>query len=53
VIVVADGMSACRAVIERLFLEAPNVKRYDTHFVFEPVKVGLGIPLRSARRGRE
>jgi DNA-binding Lrp family transcriptional regulator len=53
VIVVADGMSACRAVIERLFLEAPNVKRYDTHFVFEPAKVGLGIPLRPARRGRE
>jgi DNA-binding Lrp family transcriptional regulator len=53
VIVVADGMSACRAVIERLFLEAPNVKRYDTHFVFESVKVGLGIPLRPARRGRE
>src|ERR1700730_13770421 len=53
VIVVADGMPACRAVIERLFLEAPNVKRYDTHFVFEPVKVGLGIPLKPAGRGRE
>jgi hypothetical protein len=46
-------MSGCRAVIERLFLEAPNVKRYDTDFVFEPVKVGLGIPLRPARPGRE
>lgn len=53
VLVVADGMPACRAVVERLFLDAPNVKRYDTHFVFEAVKVGLGIPLQLARRGRE
>jgi Lrp/AsnC family transcriptional regulator, leucine-responsive regulatory protein len=53
VIVVADGMPACRAVIERLFLEAPNIKRYETHFVFESVKVGLEIPLRPVRRGRE
>jgi hypothetical protein len=45
--------SSSRAVIERLFLEAPNVNRYDAPFVFEPVKVGLGIPLRPARRGRE
>lgn len=52
VIVVADGMPACRAVIEQLFLEAPNIKRYDTHFVFEPVKVGLGIPVKGATTRR-
>jgi Lrp/AsnC family leucine-responsive transcriptional regulator len=52
VIVVAEDMAACRAAIERLFLEAPNIKRYDTHFVFESVKVGLAIPLKAGKRGR-
>lgn len=47
-IVVADGMPACRAALERLLLSAPNVKRYSTHFVFDVVKAGLEIPTRGA-----
>jgi Lrp/AsnC family leucine-responsive transcriptional regulator len=47
VILVADGMAHCRATVERLFLEAPNIKRYNTLFVFNVVKTGLQIPLRT------
>jgi DNA-binding Lrp family transcriptional regulator len=50
VIVVADGMAHCRTVVESLFLEAPNIKRYNTLFVFNVVKSGLQIPLRSSPR---
>jgi Lrp/AsnC family leucine-responsive transcriptional regulator len=46
VIVAANGMPRCRAVIDDLFLDAPNVKRYETLFIFEPIKRGLKIPLR-------
>jgi Lrp/AsnC family leucine-responsive transcriptional regulator len=46
VMVAANGMPRCRAVIDDLFLDAPNVKRYETLFIFEPIKRGLNIPLR-------
>jgi Lrp/AsnC family transcriptional regulator, leucine-responsive regulatory protein len=46
VMVAASSMPRCRAVIDELLLDAPNVKRYDTLFVFGPVKRGLNIPLR-------
>lgn len=46
VIVAASGMPRCRAVIDELLLDAPNVKRYETLFIFEPIKRGLNIPLR-------
>lgn len=46
VILVTDGMPHCRAVVEDLFLDAPNIKRYSTLFVFGVVKSGLYIPLR-------
>jgi DNA-binding Lrp family transcriptional regulator len=45
-IVAASSMPRCRAAIDELLLDAPNVKRYDTLFVFGPVKRGLNIPLR-------
>jgi DNA-binding Lrp family transcriptional regulator len=45
VIVAASSMPRCRTVIDELLLDAPNVKRYETSFVFEPVKRGLNIPL--------
>ena len=45
VIVAANGMPRCRAVIDELLLDAPNVKRYETLFIFEPIKRGLNIPL--------
>ena len=45
-LVAASGIPRCLAVIDELLLDAPNVKRYETSFVFEPVKRGLSIPLR-------
>jgi hypothetical protein len=39
-------MPRCRAVIDELLLDAPNVKRYETLFIFEPIKRGLNVPLR-------
>lgn len=48
VLIAAHGMPGCREVIDALFMDAPNVKRYDTHFVFEVVKSGLRIPLQPA-----
>ena len=50
VIVAASGMPRCRAVIDELLLDAPNVKRYETLFIFEPIKRGLNIPLLQASR---
>ncbi|HEY7638980.1 MAG TPA: Lrp/AsnC family transcriptional regulator [Steroidobacteraceae bacterium] len=45
-IVAASSMPRCRTVIDELLLDAPNVKRYETLFIFEPIKRSLGIPLR-------
>jgi Lrp/AsnC family transcriptional regulator, leucine-responsive regulatory protein len=45
VMIAAEGMPRCREVIDQLFLGAPNVKRYDTLFIFEAIKLGLTIPL--------
>ncbi len=39
VIVAASGMPRCRTVIDELLLDAPNVKRYETLFIFEPISV--------------
>jgi Lrp/AsnC family transcriptional regulator, leucine-responsive regulatory protein len=46
VIVATSSMPRCRTVIDELFLDAPNVKRYETLFIFEPIKRGLNIPVR-------
>ena len=48
VILAADGMHRCRTIVDDLFLDAPNIKRYSTLFVFSVVKSGLQIPLRNA-----
>jgi DNA-binding Lrp family transcriptional regulator len=45
-IVAASSMPRCREVIDELLLDAPNVKRYETLFIFGPIKRGLNIPLR-------
>lgn len=44
--IVASSMAHCRAVVSELFMDAPNVKRFDTLFVFDTIKRGLNIPLR-------
>lgn len=49
-VVAASNMPRCRTAIDELLLDAPNVKRYETLFIFEPIKRGLNIPLRDSRR---
>jgi DNA-binding Lrp family transcriptional regulator len=44
VILAATGMRACRDILDRLFMTDANVKRFDTHFVFDAVKTGLTLP---------
>jgi Lrp/AsnC family leucine-responsive transcriptional regulator len=51
-IIVASSMAHCRAVVDQLFMDAPNVKRFDTRFVFGTIKRGLDIPLRQLPRSR-
>lgn len=48
-IVIASSMTHCREVLDELFMDAPNVKRFDTLFVFETIKRGLRIPLRQRK----
>lgn len=48
-IIVATSMAHCRAVLDELFMDAPNVKRFDTLFVFDAIKRGLNIPLRQRK----
>jgi Lrp/AsnC family transcriptional regulator, leucine-responsive regulatory protein len=45
-IIVASSMAHCRTLVGEIFLDAPNVKRFETLFVFDTVKRGLNIPLR-------
>jgi hypothetical protein len=51
-VVVARSMAHCQAILGELFLDAPNVKRFDTLFVFGTVKRGLDIPMRQSERSR-
>jgi Lrp/AsnC family leucine-responsive transcriptional regulator len=44
VILAAGAMDQYRGILERLFLSDPNIKRYDTHFVFDAVKASLALP---------
>lgn len=45
-VIVASSMAHCRAVLDELFMDAPNVKRFSTLFVLDTIKRGLDIPLR-------
>jgi Lrp/AsnC family leucine-responsive transcriptional regulator len=45
VVLAGKGMAHCRDLVRGLFLNDPNVKRFDTMPVFDPVKVGLELPL--------
>lgn len=38
-----------RTLLGDLFMDAPNVKRFETLFVLDTVKRGLDIPLRQKR----
>jgi Lrp/AsnC family transcriptional regulator, leucine-responsive regulatory protein len=48
VVLVANDMSHCRELVARLFLDESSVKRCETLPVFDPVKLGLGIPTRAS-----
>lgn len=45
VVLACDNIAHCRDLVRGMFLEDPNVKRFDTMPVFDPVKVGLELPL--------
>lgn len=49
VVIVAGGMTHCRTLLGDLFMDAPNVKRFETLFVLDAVKRGLAIPLDQKR----
>jgi Lrp/AsnC family transcriptional regulator, leucine-responsive regulatory protein len=46
VLLVARGMSELRTLIDDLFMDAPNIKRFVTMPVLDMVKAGLEIPVR-------
>jgi Lrp/AsnC family transcriptional regulator, leucine-responsive regulatory protein len=48
VVLVANDMSRCRELVARLFLDDSSVKNCETLPVFDPVKLGLGVPTRAA-----
>lgn len=45
VILAARGMQDLRRVVDDLFMDAPNLKRFDTFPVYEVIKAGLTIPI--------
>jgi Lrp/AsnC family transcriptional regulator, leucine-responsive regulatory protein len=44
-VLVASGMPHCRELVARLFLDDSSIKRCETLPVFDPVKLGLGLPI--------
>jgi DNA-binding Lrp family transcriptional regulator len=49
VVLVTSGMAHHNEVTERLLTDAPNVRRYSTLFVFDPVRTGSAIPTRALK----
>ena len=52
VILATASLVEYREVAARLFKDDGNIRRYDTHLVFDAVKRGLALPTRSAPRRR-
>ncbi|AWV06225.1 Lrp/AsnC family transcriptional regulator [Marilutibacter maris] len=52
VIVATTGVAHCREVVDRLFLDEGNIKRYETRMVFDVVKAGLQLPTRTTAKRR-
>ena len=48
VIMATTSLSEYRKAAERLFKDDGNIRRYDTHLVFDTVKRGLALPTRAA-----
>lgn len=51
VMLATTDVAHCRQAIDRLFLDDENIKRYETHLVFDVVKYGLELPTREPVRG--
>ena len=49
VMVASSGMAHHTALADRLFKQAPNVKRYTTLFVLDPVRTSGALPTRPPR----
>lgn len=49
VMLTTSGMAHHNEVAERLFTQAPNVRRYSTLFVLDPVRTGAAIPTRALK----
>jgi hypothetical protein len=50
VVLVTAGMAHHNEVQERLLMDAPNVRRYTTLFVLNPVRTGATIPTTALAR---
>lgn len=46
VVLATTGMPHFREVSERLLKDAPNIQRYSTMFVLDPVRTGTALPTR-------
>nr|BFF04460.1 Lrp/AsnC family transcriptional regulator [Streptoalloteichus tenebrarius] len=46
VVLATTGMAHHREVADRLLKDAPNVRRYSTLFVLDPVRTGSALPTR-------
>ncbi|HVK25781.1 MAG TPA: Lrp/AsnC family transcriptional regulator [Actinokineospora sp.] len=44
VVLASTGMAHHREAAERLFTDAPNIQRYSTMFVLDPVRASLSLP---------
>ena len=54
VLLACSGLAHYRELAERLFIDEGAIRRYETHMIFEPVKLGLALPTRmdAASAGR-
>jgi Lrp/AsnC family transcriptional regulator, leucine-responsive regulatory protein len=49
VVLAASGMGHHNELSERLLMDAPNVRKYSTLFVLNPIRTGASIPTRALR----
>ena len=49
VVLVTSGMTHHNEVSQRLFAEAPNIRKYSTMLVLDPMRTGSAIPARALK----
>ncbi len=49
VVLTTSGMAHFNEMSERLFMQGPNVRRYSTLFVLDPIRTGTAIPTRALK----